>query len=78
MIKPRRSVVSMVRDRRGFTRLEFSLLTAMIGAMVINGIATLGGGLGGANKPIGMPDLRAEQTTTIDMTAATAYVGRKR
>ena len=77
MDKPRRHVFSMGRDRRGFTRLEFSLLTAMIGAMVINGIATLGGGLGGASKPIGMPDLRAEQAATIDLTAATAYAGRK-
>lgn|GEM_PF-6586425 len=42
-----------VRDGRGFTRLEFSLLTAMLCAMVVNGIATLGGGLGSNSKPMG-------------------------
>jgi Flp pilus assembly pilin Flp len=45
----------LIRDRRGFTRLEFSLLTAMLCAMVINGIATLGGGLGSASRPMGTP-----------------------
>ena len=66
----------LIRDRRGFTRLEFSLLTGMLAAMVINGIATLGGGLGGASKLIGMPDLRAEQATSLDLKSATAYTGR--
>lgn len=78
MDERRLRIFRLIRDSKGFTRLEFSLLTAMLAAMVINGIATLGGGLGGASKPIGMPDLRAEQAPSIDMTAATAYVGRKR
>lgn len=43
----------LLRDGRGFTRLEFGLLTAMLGAMIINGIASLGGGLGSGHKPIG-------------------------
>ena len=48
------------RDLRGFTRLEFGLLTAMLGAMVINGIASLGGGLGSGHKPIGTVEQAAE------------------
>ncbi len=47
------------RDLRGFTRLEFGLLTAMLGAMVINGIASLGGGLGSGHKPMGTPEQAA-------------------
>ncbi len=48
------------RNQRGFTRLEFGLLTAMLGAMVINGIASLGGGLGSGHKPIGAAEQAAE------------------
>lgn len=48
------------RDLRGFTRLEFGLLTAMLGAMVINGIASLGGGLGSGHKPIGTTEQAIE------------------
>ncbi len=68
----------LIRDRRAFTRLEFGLLTGMLAAMVINGIATLGGGLGGSSKPIGLPDIRAEQASSIDLKSATAYAGRTR
>ena len=50
----------------------------MLAAMVINGIATLGGGLGGSSKPIGLPDIRAEQASSIDLKSATAYAGRTR
>jgi Flp pilus assembly pilin Flp len=46
--------VSLMRDRRGFTRLEFGLLAAMLIAMVVNGVATLGGGLGGSGRPMGL------------------------
>jgi Flp pilus assembly pilin Flp len=45
----------LAHDRRGFTRLEFGLLTGMLFAMVVNGIATLGGGLGSSNRPMGTP-----------------------
>jgi Flp pilus assembly pilin Flp len=41
------------RDRGGFTKLEYGLLTAMLCAMVINGIATWSGGLGSNTKPMG-------------------------
>lgn len=47
----------LVRGRRAFTRLEFGLLTAMLGAIVVNGIASLGGGLGSGHKPIGKPEI---------------------
>ena len=44
----------LLRDRRGFTRLEFGLLAAMLMAMVVNGMATLGGGLGSSMRPLGV------------------------
>jgi Flp pilus assembly pilin Flp len=55
-----RSRPHLLRDGRGFTRLEFGLLTAMLCAMVINGIASLGGGLGNAHKPMGTPEVAKE------------------
>lgn len=55
-----RSRLRFLRDKRGFTRLEFGLLTAMLCAMVINGIASLGGGLGNAHKPMGTPEAAKE------------------
>ena len=54
----------LIRDGRGFTRLEFGLLTAMLCAMVVNGIATLGGGLGSATKLMG-PAAAAEDVRTV-------------
>jgi Flp pilus assembly pilin Flp len=48
----RRHRFPLLRDRRGFTRLEFGLLAAMLLAMVVNGVATLGGGLGSASHPV--------------------------
>ncbi len=45
-MKPRRPS-PLLYDRGGFTRLEFGLLAAMLLAMVVNGVATLGG-LGGS------------------------------
>lgn len=70
-------ILALVRERRGFTRLEFSLLTAMLGAMVINGIVTLGGGLGEGSKPMGPPDMRADMPTTT-MNAAVSLSGPQR
>ncbi len=67
------SEFSLLRAKRGFTRLEFSLLTAMLGAMVINGIATLGGGLGVGSKPMGLPDVRVEQSNSGSMNAAVGF-----
>jgi hypothetical protein len=62
--------IQLVHDRRGFTRLEFSLLTGMLFAMIVNGIATLGGGLDSSNRPMGTPV--AEDTQTLaDANAAT-------
>jgi Flp pilus assembly pilin Flp len=51
----------LARDGRGFTRLEFGLLTAMLCAMIINGIASLGGGLGNGHKPIGNTEHKEQQ-----------------
>ncbi len=50
----RRHRFPLLRDRRGFTRLEFGLLAAMLIAMVVNGVATLSGGLGGLSHPTGV------------------------
>ena len=60
---------SLVRDTRGFTRLEFSLLTAMLCAMVINGIATLGGGLGSGSTPMGVIEPAEEVRAIADIKA---------
>ena len=66
-----------VRDGRGFTRLEFSLLTAMLCAMVVNGIATLGGGLGSSSKPMG-PTAQSEDLKPIgDLASAKAHKDAK-
>ena len=60
-----------LRDDRGFTRLEFGLLTAMLCAMVVNGIATLGGGLGVASQPMGTAAAPIEEAKTLaDLTKA--------
>jgi Flp pilus assembly pilin Flp len=56
---------TLLRERRGFTRLEVGLLTAMLGAMVINGIVTLGGGLGTSYRPIGMTDTTGMSSAAI-------------
>jgi Flp pilus assembly pilin Flp len=45
----------LIGDKRAFTRLEVTLLTGMLFAMIINGIATLGGGLDSGNRPMGTP-----------------------
>ena len=50
---PLRRRFRFIRDKRGFTRLEFGLLTGMLFAMIVNGIATLGGGLGSSSRPMG-------------------------
>lgn len=55
-----RLAACFIRDGRGFTRLEVGLLSAMLGAMVVNGIASLGGGLGNGSKPIGTPVVTKE------------------
>ena len=60
----------LLHDRRGFTRLEFGLLAAMLLAMVVNGVATLGGGLGGSVRPMGF----AQQSG--DVTNAAAAIRR--
>lgn len=57
----------LLRDRRGFTRLEFGLLTAMLFAMVVNGIATLGGGLGSSSRPLGNPDALDDISTVAEV-----------
>ena len=62
--------VRLMRDDRGFTRLEFGLLTAMLCAMVVNGIATLGGGLGVASQPMGAGAPIEEAKTLADLTKA--------
>ncbi len=59
----------LLRDRRGFTRLEFGLLTAMLCAMVVNGLVTLSGGLASTSKPMG----QAMQTDDI---GPVAHIGR--
>lgn len=56
----------LTSDRRGLTRLEFGLLSAMLGAMVVNGIATLGGGLSGTSRPMGSVEARREQQTAVE------------
>ena len=60
----------LMRDDRGFTRLEFGLLTAMLCAMVVNGIATLGGGLGVASQPMGVGAPIEEARTLADLAKA--------
>jgi Flp pilus assembly pilin Flp len=57
----------LARDGRGFTRLEFGLLTAMLCAMVVNGIVTLGGGLGSSSKPMGAPVTDQEPRTVAEL-----------
>ena len=67
-----RAGMRFLRDGRGFTRLEFGLLTAMLGAMVINGIASLGGGLGSASKPMGSPEVTKELAAASEARVAPA------
>ncbi len=60
---PRR--VPLMNDRRGFTRLEFGLLAAMLIAMVVNGVATIGGGLGGSVRPMGFAQQPGDVTNAV-------------
>ena len=53
--------LSLFADRRGFTRLEFSLLAAMLLTMVVNGVATLGGG----GRPMGLLETADKATAAM-------------
>ena len=61
-------------DRRGVTALEYGLIAAVIGGVVITGASTVGNGLGNTFTQIGTPLTTATAYPSAPLSAA---VGRR-
>ncbi|MCW3473851.1 hypothetical protein [Limobrevibacterium gyesilva] len=62
----------LIRDRRGFTRLEVSLLTVLLCGLAINGAATLGGGLRHTSSEIRGTPMQDDASLAIEAPGADA------
>lgn len=49
----RKAVVSLMRDVRGLTGIEYALIAALIALVIVAGVAVAGGALGGLWTGIG-------------------------